>query len=80
MKHKFVHTTPIVYTPYVCVCFFSCMSMAALLKKLTKHTKGQTRDALRMQVSAYNGLAGLHILKDDVRLIICVPSVWCMSL
>ena len=40
--------------------------MPTLLKKLTKHTKGQTRDALRMQVSAYNGLAGLHILKDDV--------------
>ena len=46
------------------------MSMPTLLKKLTKHTKAQTRDALRMQVSAYNGLAGLHILKDDVCLIV----------
>lgn len=40
--------------------------MPTLLKKLTQHTKGQTRDALRMQVSAFNGLAGLHILKEEV--------------
>ena len=52
--------------------------MPTLLKKLTKHTKGQTRDALRMQVSAYNGLAGLHILKDDVCHI--VHTCLCLSL
>ena len=42
------------------------MTMPALLEKLTKHTKGQTRDDLRRQVAALNGLAGLHILKEEV--------------
>ena len=52
--------------------------MPTLLKKLTKHTKAQTRDALRMQVSAYNGLAGLHILKDDVCHIVHTLRTLCL--
>ena len=43
------------------------MTMEELLKSLIKKTKVECEEAHRQQVAAMNGLAGLSIIREEVR-------------
>ena len=55
---------------YPLTVFRSTLSMAELLTKLTKKAKVECEEVHRQKVAALNGLAGLHIIKWEVGIIL----------
>lgn len=56
----------IVPAPFIIVLYTSTMTMEELLECLTKKAKLECEEAHRQLVAAINGIAGLHIIQEQV--------------